>query len=54
MSITLHDRQLELIQAAIKRVYDDHEVHENFTNENHNGNGVYEIVRQWAEGKGMI
>ena len=54
MSITLHDRQLELIQAAIKRVYEDHEVHENFTNENHNGNGVYEIVRQWAEGKGMI
>ena len=54
MSITLHDRQMELIQAAIKRVYEDKEVHETFTNENHNGNGLYEIVRQWAAEKGLV
>ena len=54
MSITLHDRQMELIQAAIKQVYADNAVHENFTNENHNGNGLYEIVRQWAVQRGLI
>ena len=54
ISITLHDKQAELILNAIKVVYDAGAVTETFTNENHNGNGIYEIVREWAEAKGLI
>jgi hypothetical protein len=53
ISLTLHDKQAELLLKAIKHVYDAGEVKENFTNENHNGNGVYEVVRQWAVLKGI-
>ena len=48
ISITVHDKQAELILAAIKHVYDQKAVTETFGNENHNGNGLYEIVREWA------
>ncbi len=51
ISITVHDEQARLILAAIKYVYDQDAVKETFTNENHNGNGLYEVVRQWAEQK---
>ena len=43
------DEQAKLILAAIKYVYDQKVVTETFTNENHNGNGLYEVVREWAE-----
>lgn len=49
ISITVHDEQAKLILAAIKYVYDHKAVTETFTNENHNGNGLYEVVREWAE-----
>ena len=45
ISITVHDEQAKLILAAIKYVYDHKAVTETFTNENHNGNGLYEVVR---------
>jgi len=48
ISITVHDKQAELILRAIKYVYDHNAVTETFTNENHNGNGLYEVVREWA------
>ena len=35
-------------------VYDTGAVAETFTNENHNGNGIYEIVREWSEMKGLV
>lgn len=51
ISITVHDTQYELIQAAIEYVYDQNVVTEKFGNENRNGNGLYEVVREWAEQK---
>ena len=54
ISITLHDEQAKLILAAIKYVYDQKAVTETFTNENHNGNGLYEVVRQWAVQKKLL
>lgn len=51
ISITVHDEQARLILEAIKHVYDEKAVTETFGNENHNGNGLYEVVRQWAEQK---
>ena len=51
ISITVHDEQAKLILAAIEYVYDQKAVTETFTNENHNGNGLYEVVREWAEQK---
>lgn len=51
ISITVHDKQYELIQAAIEYVYDQNVVTEKFGNENRNGNGLYEVVREWAEQK---
>ena len=48
ISITVHDEQAKLILAAIKYVYDQEAVTETFGNENHNGNGLYEVVREWA------
>lgn len=47
MSFTLHEKQQELIEYAIGLVKDD--VTETFGNTNQNGNGLYEVVRQWAE-----
>jgi site-specific DNA-methyltransferase (adenine-specific) len=49
ISLTLHDKQAELLLAAIAHVYAAGEVAETFGNENKNGNGMYEVVRQWAE-----
>lgn len=49
ISLTLHDKQAELLLAAIEHVYNNDEVKETFGNENKNGNGIYEVVRQWAE-----
>ena len=43
----------KLILAAIKYVYDHSAIAETFTNENHNGNGLYEVVREWAAMKQM-
>lgn len=54
ISITVHDEQARLILAAIKYVYDQHAVTETFTNENHNGNGIYEVVREWAEQRSLL
>lgn len=48
ISITVHDEQAKLILSAIKYVYEQNAVTETFTNENHNGNGLYEVVREWA------
>ena len=53
ISITVHDEQAKLILAAIKYVYEQNAVTETFTNENHNGNGLYEVVREWAAMKKM-
>jgi len=49
ISLTVHDKQAELLHAAIAHVYANEEVAETFGNENKNGNGIYEVVRQWAE-----
>ena len=54
ISITVHDEQAKLILAAIQYVYDTNAVTETFTNENHNGNGLYEVVRQWAAQKKLL
>lgn len=47
MAFALHEKQKELIEYAIGLVKDD--VAETFGNTNQNGNGLYEVVRQWAE-----
>lgn len=49
MTFTLHTRQKELIEHAIQQVKEN--VSETFGNTNANGNGLYEVVRQWAERK---
>ena len=51
ISLTLHDKQAELLHAAIAHVYANEEVAETFGNENKNGNGIYEVVRQWVAQK---
>ena len=54
ISLTLHDKQAELIMACIDYVHTHEEVRETFGNENRKGNGVYEVVRQWAEQKKLV
>ena len=54
ISLTLHDKQAELILACIEHVYAHDEVHDTYGNENHKGNGVFEVVRQWAEQKKLV
>ena len=54
ISLTMHDKQAELLHAAIAHVYANEEVNETFGNENKNGNGVYEVVRQWAEQRKLL
>jgi hypothetical protein len=54
ISLTLHDKQAELLHAAIAHVYVHEEVAETFSNENKNGNGIYEVVRQWAVQKKLL
>ena len=54
ISLTLHDKQAELLHAAIAHVYANEEIAENFGNENKNGNGIYEVVRQWAVQKKLL
>lgn len=49
ISITVHEKQAELILAAIDKIYACDGIKETFGNENRNGNGIYEVVRQWAE-----
>ena len=49
MTFTLHTRQKELIERAIQQVKEN--ISETFGNTNANGNGLYEVVRQWAEQK---
>ena len=49
MTFTLHTRQKELIEHAIQQVKEN--ISETFGNTNANGNGLYEVVRQWAERK---
>lgn len=51
MTVNLHRNQLEFIRSCIERVYENDEVHETFGNTNRNGNGIYEVMRQWAEQK---
>lgn len=45
VTFSLHQKQKELIEAAIRQVG---ECKETFGNENRNGNALYEVVRQWA------
>jgi hypothetical protein len=47
MTFTIHERQKELIEYALKQVKDD--IIETFGNQNGNGNALYEVIRQWAE-----
>lgn len=47
MTFTLHSQQKELIEYAIQSVKNN--VAETFGNTNTNGNGLYEVVREWAE-----
>ncbi len=54
ISLTLHDEQAKLILACIDHVHKNGEVKETFGNENHKGNGVYEVVRQWAEQRKLL
>ena len=54
ISLTLHDKQAELILACIDYVHKNDEVQETFGNENRKGNGVYEVVRQWAEQRKLV
>lgn len=54
ISLTLHDKQAELIMACIDYVHTHEEVGETFGNENRKGNGVYEVVRQWAEQRKLV
>ena len=54
ISLTLHDKQAELIMACIEYVHEREEVGETFGNENRKGNGVYEVVRQWAEQRKLV
>lgn len=49
MTLTLHEKQKELIEWCMSQVEDD--VKETFGNTNKNGNAIYEVVRQWAERK---
>ena len=49
MTFTLHEKQKELIEKAIKQV--KNEIVETFGNDNSNGNALYEVVRQWDEQK---
>lgn len=47
MTFTLHSQQKELIEYAIQSVKNN--ITETFGNTNANGNGLYEVVREWAE-----
>lgn len=47
MTLTLHERQKELIEYAMGICED--QITETFGNTNKNGNAIYEVVRQWAE-----
>ncbi len=53
ISLTLHDEQAALILAAIENVHNNRQVTETFGNENKNGNGIYEVVQQWAAANGF-
>ena len=46
MTFTFHEKQRELIEAAINLVGD---VTETFGNTNRHGNALYEVVKQWDE-----
>ena len=54
ISLTLHDKQAELIMSCIEYVHANGEVGETFGNENRKGNGVYEVMRQWAEQRKLV
>lgn len=49
MTFTLHKEQKALIEYAIGIIADN--VSETFGNTNKNGNGLYEVVKQWVEQK---
>lgn len=54
ITLTVHDEQAKLILAAIQYAQDNDLVKETFGNENKNGNGLYEVVREWAEQKTLF
>lgn len=54
ITILVHEKQAELILSAIEHVYNEGAVTETFSNENHNGNGLYEVVKEWAEQKKLF
>ena len=49
ITFTLHEKQKELVEYAISLVKDN--VTETFGNTNSNGNGLYEVVKQWADAR---
>lgn len=51
MTLTLHEKQVELIKAAIAEVG---EPSETYGNTNKNGNAIAEICKQWAEQKKLL
>lgn len=54
ISLIVHDKQAELIVACVDYIYKNKEVGETFGNKNRKGNGVYEVMRQWAEQKKLF
>ena len=54
ISLTLHDEQAKLILAFIDYFHKNGEVKETYGNENTKGNGVYEVVRQWAAQRKLL
>lgn len=49
-TFTLHYRQKELIDYVLAKV-PDKSIREKFTNQNRDGNALYEVVKEWAEQK---
>lgn len=49
-TFTLHYRQKELIDYVLAKV-PDKSIREKYTNQNRDGNALYEVVKEWAEQK---
>lgn len=49
-TFTLHYRQKELIDYVLAKVPDT-SIREKYTNQNRDGNALYEVVKEWAEQK---
>lgn len=51
LACQFHEKQQELIEWALEQVAG--EITETFGNTNEKGNEIYEVVRQWAEQRGL-